>query len=304
MSAERTLAGALPSEKTQRPPRQLFRHLRRRPLQSASVIVLGLMVLLAIAGSALPMNDPQAQDLRARLSPPMTRTADGTLYVLGTDQLGRDVLSRIVIGARISLGIAFLAMIVSGVFGSAAGLLAGYRSGIADHAIMRLVDIQMAFPTILLAIFLLYLIGTTLLNLILLLSLMGWISYARMARAQTLSVKQQPFVESAIAIGAGSPRVLFRHILPHLAPVLLVIAVFDFATVMLAEAGLSFLGLGVQPPDTSWGRMIADGQAHVFTGGWWLFVFPGIAIFLTVLSARLSSTLILSRIGSNAPSDF
>jgi peptide/nickel transport system permease protein len=298
MSAERTLAGALPSARKDRRQRQTWQYLRRQPIQAVSLAVLALMALLALAGPVLPMNDPQAQDLSARLSPPMTRTEEGTLYIAGTDQLGRDVLARIVIGARISLGIAFLAMIVSGIFGSTAGLLAGYRSGLFDHAVMRLVDIQMAFPTILLAIFLLYLIGTSLINLILLLSLMGWISYARMARAQTLSVKNQPFVESAIAIGAGSPRVLFRHILPHLAPVLLVIAVFDFATVMLAEAGLSFLGLGVQPPDTSWGRMIAEGQTHVFTGGWWLFIFPGIAIFLTVLSARLSSTLLLARIGA------
>lgn len=280
--------------------RLLWEHGRGRPIHAAGAVVLLTMVVLALAEPWLPLPDPHAQDLLGRLQPPMSRSADGTLHLAGTDQLGRDVLARTILGARISLGIAVVTVIVSGIVGSVAGLVAGYRGGPFDHVVMRLVDFQMAFPTMLFAIFLLYLLGASLLNLVILLAALSWISYARMARAQTLTLREQVFVESALALGCTNRRVLFRHILPHLLPVLLVIAVFDFATVMLAEAGLSFLGLGVQPPSTSWGRLVADGQAFIYTGGWWLFLVPGLAIFLAVLSARLSSAWVQEWLGPSA----
>jgi peptide/nickel transport system permease protein len=154
---------------------------------------------------------------------------------------------------------------------------------------MRLVDFQMALPSLLLAIFLLYLLGTSVVNLILLLSIMSWYSYTRIVRSETLRLRSAPFVEAALVSGAGHWRILRKHILPQITPLLIVVTIFDFSTVILAEAGISYLGLGVQPPDTSWGRMIAEGQQRITTGSWWLFAAPGMAIFLTVLCARLGS---------------
>lgn len=266
--------------------------LRGRPVHLLSVTILLVLVGLAVGGSALPLPDAGEQHLNARLSPPLTRTEDGTLHLAGTDQLGRDTLSRAIAGARVSLGIALATVLVAGPIGSIIGLVAGYRGGLVDQLVMRLVDLQMAFPTLLFAVFLLYLVGASVLNLVILLSILSWISYARMARAQTLALRNAVFVESATALGCSNLRILFRHILPHLVPVLTVVAVFDFGAVMLAEAGLSFLGLGVQPPDVSWGRMIAEGQAFIYSGGWWLFLLPGLAIFMTVLAARISSAWI------------
>ena len=215
------------------------------------------MVTLALVGPLLPLPEHQDQDLIARLQPPMSRSTDGALHIGGTDQLGRDVVSRLIAGARVTLGVALVTVVIAGSIGTLLGLLAGYRGGVLDHAVMRLVDLQIAFPSLLFAVFLLYLLGSNIMNLVLLLALFGWYSFTRIARAQTLSLRNQTFIESAKAIGCSETRILTRHIFPHLVPVLAVIAVFDFSGVMLAEAGLSFLGLGVQPPDTSWGRMIS-----------------------------------------------
>ena len=271
--------------------------LRSRPAYLISVGALLALVLLALAGTLLPLPDATDQQLSERLSPPLTRSADGTLHVAGTDQLGRDTLSRTVAGARVSLGIALATVLIASPIGSVVGLVAGYRGGLLDQIVMRLVDLQMAFPTLLFAVFLLYLVGASVVNLVILLSILSWISYARMARAQTLSLRNQVFVESAAALGCSNARILFRHILPHLLPVLTVVAVFDFGAVMLAEAGLSFLGMGVQPPDVSWGRMISEGQAFIYSGGWWLFLIPGLAIFSAVLSARIASSWVQELLG-------
>jgi peptide/nickel transport system permease protein len=271
------------------PVRLLLRHIRRRPAYAAATGLLGVMVALVLVGPLLALPAPEQQALADRLKPPLTRGVDGTLHLAGTDQLGRDVFARIVHGGRLSIGIALLAVLVSGVSGSMAGLVAGYRLGIVDSLVMRLADLQMAFPPLLLAIFLLYLLGPSVFNLVLLLSLFSWVGYARIARAQTLAVRHQPFVEGAVALGCTETRVLLRHILPHLLPALAVVSVFDFAAVMLAEAGLSFLGLGVQPPGASWGLMLAQGQQFTGSDAWWLIAAPGLAIFLTVFSSNLVS---------------
>lgn len=273
-----------------RPGRRLVRQVRRQPLHAGAAAVLLTIVGLSLFGPyILPMPDPSEQQLLNRLRPPLSRGEDGTFHIAGTDQLGRDVFSRLVYGGRVSIGIAAAAMLLSGVAGSTLGIIAGYRVGLADMAVMRLVDLQMAFPSLLLSVFLLYLLGSGITNLILLLSIFSWAAYTRVARAQTLSLRALPFVEGAVAVGAGEVRVLLRHILPHLLPALTVIAVFDFAGVIVAEASLSFLGLGVQPPDASWGLMLAQGQQFIATGGWWLVAVPAGAIFLTTLSANLAS---------------
>jgi len=259
------------------------------PFRSAVVLLLAAMLLVVLLGPVLPLPDPKTQALLDRLQPPLTRGSDGVLHVLGTDQLGRDVLSRVVAGGRVSVGVALLAVVIAGVAGSALGLVAGYRLGAVDQLVMRAADLQMAFPPLLLAVVLLYLLGPSLRNLVLLLAAFGWVAYARIARAQTLSLRGQPFVEGAVALGCTETRVLLRHVLPHLLPALVVTAVFEFAGVMLAEAGLSFLGLGVQPPAASWGLMLAQGQQFVTSGGWWLIAVPGLAIFLVTFPTNLAS---------------
>lgn len=269
--------------------RGLRREVRRRPVFVFFTALLLVIMAAAVAAPVLPIADPEAQSLSHRLQEPMTRGADGTLHLAGTDQLGRDVFSRTIYAARISIGIAVLAAAISGAAGTALGLLAGYRGGVVDMVIMRAADMQMSFPPMLLAIFLLYLIGPSLQNLVILLVIFSWAGFARMTRAETLSLRRRAFVEGAVALGARDGRILFRHILPHLVPVLAVLVVFDFASVMMAEAGLSFLGFGVQAPDWSWGRMLAESRDHVYSGGWWLFLIPGMALFVTVLSANLAS---------------
>ena len=271
---------------------------RKAPVGATAIALLLVIVGTILLGPILPLADPQAPSLSDRLQPPMSIGKDGTRHLLGTDQLGRDVLSRTIYGGRISLGVAISAVVVSGIVGTLLGLLAGYRKGPIDYAIMRLVDFQMAMPSLLLAIFLIYLIGSSIFNLILLLSILSWYSYTRIARSEALRLSRSSFVDAAVVCGAGEQRILFRHILPQMVPVLTVIAVFDFSAVILAEAGISFLGFGVQPPQTSWGRMISEGQQFITTGNWWLFLAPGMAIFLTVLSVRLGSGWIAQLLGT------
>ena len=249
-----------------------------------------LIIIASVAATALPLPDAETPQLLDRMKGPFSVDANGTMHLAGTDQLGRDVLARTIVGARISLGVAFATVVISGSVGTMLGLVAGYRGGKTDYLIMRLVDFQMAMPSLLLAIFLLYLIGTSIANLVLLLSVMSWYSYTRVVRGEVLRLRSAPFVEAAQVCGASHWRIVVKHLFPQVIPVLVVIAIFDFSTVILAEAGISFLGLGVQPPNTSWGRMISEGQQYITTGAWWLFAAPGLAIFLTVLSARLCSS--------------
>ena len=266
-----------------------LREARKAPFYAAAALILAMAVGTAVLGPYLPLRDPEAQVLGDRLLAPMERGADGTLYIAGTDNLGRDTLSRTVHGARLSIGIAASAAVVAGLLGTALGVVAAYRGGLVDMAVMRMVDLQMAFPSLVLAIFLLYIIGSSVTNLILLLVIFSWAVFARMSRAQTLSLRNQPFVEGAVALGATDTRIILRHIVPHLIPVMAIVAVFDFAGVMLAEAGLSFLGLGVLPPEISWGLMLSQGREYINTGGWWLLLVPGAALSLTCLSANLTS---------------
>ncbi|MCS7001332.1 MAG: ABC transporter permease [Dehalococcoidia bacterium] len=269
--------------------RRVAAEARRRPVYAAAATGLVAMALVAVVGPFVGLPDPAAQSLVDRLQPPLSVGDRGTLHLAGTDQLGRDVFSRAVHGARTSLTLAVVVILISSVLGTALGLIAGYRGGMVDTLLMRVVDLQMAFPPLLLAIFFLYVAGASLVNLAILLTVFNWIGFARVARAQMLSLKNELFVESAIAVGASDRRVIVLHILPHMAPVLLVLGIFDFASLLLAEAGLSFLGLGVQPPESSWGLMLSQGQAFVTSGAWWLIAVPGFAMFSVTLAANLTS---------------
>jgi peptide/nickel transport system permease protein len=254
-----------------------------------AVVLLIAIILAAIFADVLVhldvIIDPLKQNLGGRNKPPMTVSKLG-LHLLGSDQLGRDLLSRLIFGARVSLGISFLTIIVSSLIGVTLGLIAGYRGGRVDDLIMRLVDIQMGFPQMLLALIVIYAAGPSITNLVLVLALTRWMAIARVTRATTLSLSQALFVEAARSLGASHLRIVLAHVLPNLVSTLLIIVSLEFGRVMLSEASLSFLGVGVQPPDASWGLMLAQGRTYISTA-WWLVTFPGLAIALTTLSTNL-----------------
>jgi peptide/nickel transport system permease protein len=248
--------------------------------------ILALVGICAAAPQLLAPIDPSEQRLLARFTPPFTRAADGTLAILGTDQLGRDILSRLIYGARTSSLIGFAAVLIAGLTGTALGLLAGVRGGASDHAVMRLADMQLAFPFILLAITVIGILGPSIRNLILVVGFANWAAYARVVRAETLAVRERPFVEAARSLGLTVPHIVVRHILPNVSASLMVVATFGIAGAILTEAGLSFLGLGVPVAIPSWGGMLAEGRQYVDTR-YWLALFPGAALFMTVMAINL-----------------
>ncbi len=252
-----------------------------------AVVFLGAAAVAAVFGSWLAPFDPNRQNLVLRLADPMAAGPDGSTFWLGSDALGRDVLSRLLYGARVSLTVGFAAIAVGGTIGIIAGLLSGYFGGWVDDLIMRLGDIQLAFPFILLAIMFLVVLGSGVWNLILVLGIGQWVTYARIVRADTLSLREKEFVEAARALGDSTPSIIFRTILPNILAPLTVIASFNVASVILSEAALSFLGLGVPPEVPTWGSMLAESRDTLLANKWWLAVFPGVAIMLTVLSFNI-----------------
>jgi ABC-type dipeptide/oligopeptide/nickel transport system permease subunit len=245
----------------------------------------GFVLILVMAFAApLIANQYTKQNLRLRLSPPAL-VVNGKLtyhYLLGGDQLGRPILDRIIHGSRVSLVVGLVVVAVTLVFGSLLGLLAGYFGGWVDTLIMRWVDIQTAFPGLLVTLTILIMLGPSLRNMMLALMINGWMIFARIVRGVTLSLREEVFVKAARVIGASDLRIVFSHLLPNLVSPILTIAVMELARIILAEAALSFLGMGIQPPEASWGLMLADGRDYMIKA-WWLVTFPGVAIALTVL---------------------
>ena len=253
--------------------------------------LLGLAVIIvstaaAVAAPALAPTDPVKNDLLARVTPPMWVTGGDRAHPLGTDTLGRDVLSRLLYGARVSLVIGLTAVVLAGAAGVVLGLIAGYYRGWLDDVLMRVGDIQLAFPVLLLGVALLSVLGASLANLIAVLTLSGWVTYARIVRGETLSLAEREFVAAARALGARDGHVIRRHILVNVWPPIIVVATFSVARVIIAEASLSFLGLGIPPPAPSWGAMLDEGRNYLTTG-WWLALFPGLAILAVVLGINL-----------------
>ncbi|HTU03786.1 MAG TPA: ABC transporter permease [Candidatus Sulfotelmatobacter sp.] len=260
---------------------ELFRRLFKK--RSAR---LGLVILVAAVGAALfaPWLAPYSFDqgeLLQRLQPP-GRTDSG-FHLLGTDQLGRDILSRLIYGSRVSLLVGSVSVILGGLVGLLLGLAAGYFGRRIDTIVMRVVDVQMAFPYVLLALAMVALLGPSLLNLIFVFTVTEWFVYARVVRATTLSLRHGEFVLAAQALGGSHLRILTRHIVPNVVSPLTVIASFEMAKIISTEAALSFLGLGVPPPTPSWGSMLADGREYL-QDAWWVAVFAGVALMLTVLA--------------------
>lgn len=261
------------------------RSLWRAKWPLAALCVLLVLIAAAIFGPSVAPRDPERQDIIARLKQPMQMDRRKQhVYVLGTDGLGRDVLSRLLYGARISLLVGCVAVMLGGTLGTLLGLLAGYFGGRLDDGIMALADIQLAFPFILLAIMFLLVLGPGVSNLILALGIGQWVTYARIARGQTIAQRDKEYVEAARALGQGHVGILLTGILPNIISPLIIVASFNIASVILAEASLSFLGLGVPPTVPSWGGMLAESREQLLAGRWWLAFFPGTAIMLTVLS--------------------
>lgn len=253
--------------------------------------VIVALILMAILAPVLAPYDPADQSLRDRLTPPVWQEGGSWDHVLGTDHLGRDMLSRVIHGSRISLIVGAAVVLLAGGFGVALGLVAGYFGGRVDAVIMRFVDTLIAFPGLLLALVILAVIGPSMTTVIVVLALNGWMVYARMTRGVVLSVRQMPYVEAAEMVGCRSGRVIVRHILPNLMSPLLTLGILEFARIVLAEAALSFLGLGIQPPATSWGLDVANGKDYLFRA-WWLVTIPGLAIAITVLAINLLASWI------------
>ena len=267
--------------------RILFRLWRAKFPLAAMLVLLTVATAAAFAPQIAP-RDPNRQSIIARLAPPMTPNRQGRIdFILGSDGLGRDIASRLVYGARVSIVVGLAAVLIGGVLGTLLGVLAGYVGGVVGAVIMRAADIQLAFPFILLAIMVLVVLGPGLGNLILVLGVGQWVTYARIARAQTLGVSQKEYVEAARAIGARHARILGRTVLPNIVAPLIVVASFNLAGVILSEAALSFLGLGVPPTVPSWGGMLAESRDQLLAGRWWMAVLPGLAIALTALSCNV-----------------
>ena len=245
-----------------------------------------LLAIVTIGADILSPYDPVRLNLKERLLPPFSAGASGFPHILGTDELGRDMFSRLIYGARVSVSVSLIGATVSAIVGISLGLLAGYRGGLLEDLIMRTVDGMLALPSLLVALFILFMIGGGYLNLILVFALLHWTVYARMSRGLALSYRESTFVAAARAVGCRDSRIMLRHLLPNMASPLLVLFTLEVAILILSEASLSFLGFGIQPPEPSWGLMVAKGRDHI-RSAWWMVTLPGVAILLTALSLNL-----------------
>ncbi len=249
------------------------------------IMVLGVVVS-AVFAPVLSPHDPILQDVEKRLLPPMWQTGAEPQYLLGTDHLGRDIVSRLIYGARISIVISVSAVAFSAILGTLVGLFSGFYGGKVDNIFMRIADVQLAFPFILLAIAIIAVLGPNLQNIIIVMGITGWVIYARVVRAEVLSLREKEFITAVKALGGSNGRIIFHHLLPNVIPPIIVIITLEMARMIIMEAALSFLGLGIQPPTPSWGGMLADGRVYLATS-WWLATFPGLVIMLVVLGINL-----------------
>ena len=264
-----------------------FSGFSRRNFPIIPTVILGCIAFMAIFANQLAPHNPEVGLLTARFHPPFWQTGGSTDHLLGTDQLGRDVLSRLIFGARVSMVVGFTAVIFAGVVGTTLGIMAGYLGGWVDQVIMRVVDAWLALPALTFAIFLAAIIGPSMWNIVIILGLVYWTRYARVVRGEVLSLKEREFVRLAIVAGCSKWTIMRRHILPNVINSAIVLATLMLGVVIVTEASLSFLGVGVPPPQPAWGLMLSDGKQGLMVGYWWLTVMPGTCIMLMVLSANL-----------------
>lgn len=263
-----------------------LRALFRRPLPAMACVVLLLLVLLALFADVLLPLESARQNLANRLLPPGAVDSAGRFFLAGTDQLGRDMLVLLVHGARVSLVVAIAAVVLGGGLGLLFGVLSGFRGGWLDAVMQRILDVQLAFPFLLLAMVISAIVGPGLINVIIVLAVTSWVSYAKVVRATTLSIRERDFVEATRAIGGRSWTIMIRDIVPNVASPFLVLASFEAAAMVIAESSLSFLGLGVPSSIPTWGSMLADGRDYVVTA-WWIAALPGLALVITALTFNL-----------------
>jgi peptide/nickel transport system permease protein len=249
--------------------------------------ILGLLLFVAVFANVLAPHDPEVGRLGERFHPPFWQQGGSETYLLGTDHLGRDVLSRLIFGARVSIVVGFTAVIVAGIIGTALGILSGYLGGWVDQVIMRFTDTWLALPALTFAIFLAAVVGPSEMNIVIILVVVYWTRYARVIRGEVLSLKERDFVRLAIVAGCSKWTIMKRHILPNVLNSAIVLGTLMLGVVVVTEAALSFLGVGVPPPKPAWGLMLADGKKGLMAGYWWLTVLPGCCIMLMVLSANL-----------------
>jgi peptide/nickel transport system permease protein len=267
-----------------------WRKILRKLIENKSA-VFGLIMVLGVIFSAvfapvISPHDPILQDVEKRLIPPVGQEGADADYLLGTDHLGRDIVSRLIYGARISIVVSVSAVALSAVLGTLIGLFSGFYGGKVDNIFMRIADVQLAFPFILLAIAIIAVLGPDLQNIIITMAITGWVIYARVVRAEVLSLREKEFITSVKALGGSNGRIIFRHLFPNVVPPIIVIVTLEMARMIIMEAALSFLGLGIQPPTPTWGGMLADGRVYLVTS-WWLATFPGLVIMLVVLGINL-----------------
>lgn len=275
----------IPSVKLPGNLRQLAIYLKRDKLAFCAALFLFVLVACVLFGPLLVGEMAGKLGLRQRNLPPFS-LEQGVMYILGADTLGRPILARLIVGAQNTLGIAAAAVFFSMLVGGTLGLVAGYSERWYSHLILRFADVVMSFPSLLLALIVLYTLGPSMTNLVIILAITRMPIFIRTARAEVLELRERMFVSAALSMGASSSRILFRHIAPLVLPTLVTIAAIDFATVILAESSLSFLGLGIQPPDFTWGAMVANGRGYL-ASAWWIAFWPGLAILLTTLSLNI-----------------
>lgn len=257
--------------------------LRRSPVGLTGFVIVSIVSLLAVFGPLVTPHDPVGSNLRSRFQPPGYADAKG-VYVLGTDQLGRDILSRIIAGTRVSVLVGVVAVLIAGIIGVVYGLVSGFAGGWVDSLLMRVVDALLGIPFIILVVAISGIVGAGLTTLILVLGFTGWVTYARVIRGEVLKVRELEYVTAAYAIGQRPVMIMFRQILPNVISSAIILAATQVGTTILAESSLSFLGLGVKPPTVTWGLMLADGRQYL-SSAWWMTTFPGLAITITVLGA-------------------
>ncbi|NTG90969.1 ABC transporter permease [Agrobacterium rhizogenes] len=253
---------------------------------SVGVLILGMIVLAALFANYLPLPSPRQRNLNLKFVPPIWAEGGSSGHWLGTDGQGRDVLARVIYGARTSLIVGLAAVALSGVIGLVLGLVAGYRGGLLDATLMRVIDAMLAIPTMLFMLVVALVAGSGMLPLVSVIAVTNWVVYARLVRAEVLHIKEMEFVSAARIGGVSQARIILRHILPNTISAFVVVATLNIGSVILAESSLSFLGFGIQPPEVSWGQMLSDGRQALATS-WWVATFPGVALTLTVFSIIL-----------------
>ena len=261
--------------------------IRTEGFPTIPIVILLVLVFTAAFAEFIAPHNPEVGSLSQRFKPPAWVAGGSAQHWLGTDHIGRDVLSRLIFGARVSMIVGFTAVIFAGVLGTALGILSGYFGGWVDQVIMRITDTWLALPALTFAIFLAAIVGPSEWNIVIILGAVYWTRYARVIRGEVLSLKQREFVRLAVVAGCSSRLIMWRHILPNVINSAVVLATLMLGVVIVTEASLSFLGVGVPPPKPAWGLMMADGKKGLLVGYWWLTVFPGLCIMLMVLSANL-----------------